>query len=137
MNPYFFYSILILTLAFMLKGIGFGAFFNIVYALLFGIIILNLASNPAIPISLENPALNYLGKISREIIRMAQYIEPEEGNLAANVFHDRQQVMISAASDQRHVEFLVGINEPRGVSLSGMLDHPLITMFEAGQVGGV
>jgi peptidoglycan/LPS O-acetylase OafA/YrhL len=52
------------TLAFMAFGVHSPLFDNTIYSLLFGIIILNLATNPRNLVRLENQSINYLGKIS-------------------------------------------------------------------------
>ena len=48
----------------MLKGVYVPYFHYEFYSVLFGIIILNFATNDTIKISLENNTLNYLGNIS-------------------------------------------------------------------------
>lgn len=64
MNTYLFYTTLIVTLFMICKGIQIEYLHYEIYAILFGIIILNLAANKSIRFSLENKPLNYLGKIS-------------------------------------------------------------------------
>jgi peptidoglycan/LPS O-acetylase OafA/YrhL len=63
-NNTIFYLTLILVIFLMIKGIYIQYFHYESYAVLFGIIILNFASNDRIKISLENRLLNYLGNIS-------------------------------------------------------------------------
>jgi peptidoglycan/LPS O-acetylase OafA/YrhL len=63
-NRILFYLTLILTTYLLFQGVKFSSFHYETYAILFGIIILNFASNPNIGISLENPVFNYLGNIS-------------------------------------------------------------------------
>jgi len=53
-----------LTLILLLVGFKFPEFYFEFYAVLFAIIIVNLAGNKECIFSLENPVLNYLGKIS-------------------------------------------------------------------------
>jgi len=64
LNPYLFYTILLATIILISKGVNFGFFQYEVYALLFGVIIINFANNTSPALSLENKPLNYLGKIS-------------------------------------------------------------------------
>lgn len=63
-NNILFYSTIIFTILLMLKGVYVPYFHYEFYSVLFGIIILNFATNDRIKISLENNALNYLGNIS-------------------------------------------------------------------------
>lgn len=63
-NNILFYSTIIVTTLLMLKGVYIPKFHYEFYSVLFGIIILNFASNNTIKISLENRVLNYLGNIS-------------------------------------------------------------------------
>jgi peptidoglycan/LPS O-acetylase OafA/YrhL len=63
-NTIVFYLAIILVIFLMLKSIQFPYFHFECYAVLFGIIILNFATNEKIKISLENKFLNYLGNIS-------------------------------------------------------------------------
>ena len=73
-NNYLFYFALVLTVTLIFKGVHFPILivnhtqfqylYKEFYALWFGIIILNFASNPNIFISLEAKPLKYLGKIS-------------------------------------------------------------------------
>jgi peptidoglycan/LPS O-acetylase OafA/YrhL len=63
-SSYFFYSVVILVVSLLLIGVTFSYLNAEIYALLFGIIILNFAANDKIKISLENKVLNYLGNIS-------------------------------------------------------------------------
>jgi peptidoglycan/LPS O-acetylase OafA/YrhL len=63
-NNILFYSTIIFTILLMLKGVYVPYFHYEFYSILFGIIILNFATNDTIKISLENNALNYLGNIS-------------------------------------------------------------------------
>ena len=48
----------------MIKGVRIPFIHNEFYAVLFGIIIINVGANEKSILSLENPMLNYLGKIS-------------------------------------------------------------------------
>lgn len=64
LNNFVFYSTLILVTILMAKGVYIPYIHFEFYSGLFGIIILNFAANPKIGITLENPILNYLGKIS-------------------------------------------------------------------------
>lgn len=57
-------STLVITLTFLLKGYSIPFFRNEFYAILFGILICNLACNEKRLFSLENALTNYLGKIS-------------------------------------------------------------------------
>lgn len=59
-----FYATIILLTFLILKGIHIPYIHYEFYSVLFGIIILNFASNDRIKISLENKLLNYLGNIS-------------------------------------------------------------------------
>lgn len=59
-----FYITLITTIVLIFFGIHFSYLHSEIYATLFGIIILNYATNSNIPFSLENKTLNYLGNIS-------------------------------------------------------------------------
>lgn len=63
-NLYLFYVVLVLLILMIIKGIYIPHINYEIYAVLFGIIILNFASNPDIKISLENKYFNYLGNIS-------------------------------------------------------------------------
>lgn len=63
-NNTIFYLTIILVMFLLLKGIYIPFIHFEFYSVLFGIIILNLASNDKIKISLENWFLNYLGNIS-------------------------------------------------------------------------
>lgn len=63
-NDVLFYATIIIVSVLMLKGVYIPYFHFEFYALLFGIIILNFASNKKIKISLENKVLNFLGNIS-------------------------------------------------------------------------
>ncbi len=63
-NNTVFYLTITLVLFLILKGIHIPYFHFEFYSVLFGIIILNFASNNKIKISLENRLLNYLGNIS-------------------------------------------------------------------------
>lgn len=63
-NNILFYLTIIFTILLMLKGVYFPYFHYEFYSVLFGIIILNFATNNTIKISLENKAFNYLGNIS-------------------------------------------------------------------------
>jgi peptidoglycan/LPS O-acetylase OafA/YrhL len=58
------WSILFLTLILILIGFKLKGLYYESYAILFGILILNFASNPNRIFSMENKALNFLGKIS-------------------------------------------------------------------------
>lgn len=64
MNKYVFYTTLILCLTMLIQGVYIPYIHYEVYAVLFGVLILNFAANPGIKISLENKVMNYLGKIS-------------------------------------------------------------------------
>ena len=64
MNNFSFYVALILLCFFLCFGLNFLFFHYEVYALLFGIIILNLSSNTSFSRILENNFFNFLGKIS-------------------------------------------------------------------------
>ncbi len=59
-----FYGAMVLVLLLMIKGVIIPHFHYEGYSILFGIIILNFATNEKIKISLENKVLNYLGNIS-------------------------------------------------------------------------
>ncbi len=63
-NNVLFYLTIIITTLLILNGIYIPYFHYEFYAVLFGIIILNLAANRTILISLENKTLSYLGNIS-------------------------------------------------------------------------
>ena len=63
-NNFLFYFIIIFTIFLMVKGVYIPKFHYEFYSVLFGIIILNFATNDKIKISLENKAFNYLGNIS-------------------------------------------------------------------------
>jgi peptidoglycan/LPS O-acetylase OafA/YrhL len=63
-NRILFYATLILTSYLLFQGVKFSSFHYEIYSVLFGVIILNFASNPGIGITLENPVFNYLGNIS-------------------------------------------------------------------------
>jgi peptidoglycan/LPS O-acetylase OafA/YrhL len=63
-NTYLFYITLALTIALIISGYKFVAYTNGCYSVLFGIIILNFATNQQQQLSLENAVFNYLGKIS-------------------------------------------------------------------------
>ncbi len=63
-NNYFFYITFVLSIALISFGFELNEFQNEFYSILFGIIILNLASNDRIIISLENRIFIYLGNIS-------------------------------------------------------------------------
>jgi peptidoglycan/LPS O-acetylase OafA/YrhL len=58
------YVLYAVTIGLILGGVVFPLFNNQVYAVLFGLIVLNLSANPASVITLENKKLNYLGSIS-------------------------------------------------------------------------
>lgn len=60
-NNILFYVTIILIVILMLKGVQ---IYDIFYSVLFGIIVMNFASNHKIKINLENRIFNYLGKIS-------------------------------------------------------------------------
>jgi len=64
MNVYFFYFTLIITIIFLFIGLKIPYIQFEIFAILFGIIILNFAANPKIKLSLESPVLVYLGRIS-------------------------------------------------------------------------
>ncbi len=63
-NNLVFYISLFLALFLIINGISFKNFQYEIYAVLFGIIILNFATNDKIKINLENRFFNYLGNIS-------------------------------------------------------------------------
>ena len=63
LNKYLFYGILIIFILLILNGISFRLFHYQIYAIIFGLIIINFAAGNH-KISLENPVLHYLGKIS-------------------------------------------------------------------------
>lgn len=64
MKPVLFYAILLFTCGLLIFGAKLPVFHNEIYAVLFGIIILNFAGNKNSRISLENRAMVYLGNIS-------------------------------------------------------------------------
>ncbi|AWI26247.1 hypothetical protein HYN49_10235 [Flavobacterium pallidum] len=59
-----FYVVLMATIFLLAMGYHFPYLHDKIYAVLFGIIVLNLAANDTLSISLENNILNYLGRIS-------------------------------------------------------------------------
>lgn len=59
-----FFTFLFLVICMLGFGLYIPLLHNQIYAVLFGVIILNLASRKKMIISLENPVMNYLGKIS-------------------------------------------------------------------------
>jgi peptidoglycan/LPS O-acetylase OafA/YrhL len=63
-NKYVQFSVYLLTIILILNGVRFPYLHYEVYAFLFIVIILNLATNKNSIISLENKVFNYLGKIS-------------------------------------------------------------------------
>ncbi len=63
-NNLFFYISLCIAILLIICGISFKNFHNEIYSILFGIIILNFATNDTIKINLENRFFNYLGNIS-------------------------------------------------------------------------
>jgi peptidoglycan/LPS O-acetylase OafA/YrhL len=63
-NKYLFYLTIAVVMGLIFKGIQIPYIHYEFYSVLFGIIILNFASNDEIEISLENKVLNYLGNIS-------------------------------------------------------------------------
>ena len=63
-NNAVFYASLLLVSYMLSQGIRIEHLYKETYAVLFGIIILNFASNPNIPFNLEAGAFKYLGKIS-------------------------------------------------------------------------
>lgn len=63
-NNYVFYLISLIVILLMIFGVNFGFFHYEIYAILFAIIILNLATNKALATILENKIFNYLGGIS-------------------------------------------------------------------------
>ena len=63
-NTTLFYIILGITVCMLILGVHIPFVHFETYALLFGLIILNFASNDTIAINLENKVLNYLGSIS-------------------------------------------------------------------------
>jgi peptidoglycan/LPS O-acetylase OafA/YrhL len=64
MHPALFYATLAASLGLAGAGLRFPHLNNEIYALLFGLLILNLAANGNIKVSLENRILDYLGRIS-------------------------------------------------------------------------
>lgn len=64
MNSIVFYSVLLLVIILLLKGVYIPYIHYEFYGVLFGVLILNFAANKHIKISLEHPILNYLGNIS-------------------------------------------------------------------------
>ena|ERR1700741_659880 len=58
------WPVLLLTVSLIVYGVNFTYFHFEIYALLFGIILTNFACNENRIFSMENPVLNYLGKIS-------------------------------------------------------------------------
>jgi peptidoglycan/LPS O-acetylase OafA/YrhL len=63
-NQLLFYLIILSVTFFIIKGVYIPYVHNEFYAILFGILILNFASNPKIKNAFENPIFNYLGSIS-------------------------------------------------------------------------
>ncbi|MBI3517780.1 MAG: acyltransferase [Bacteroidetes bacterium] len=63
-NRVFFWSVVIITIMFLLYGKYFGNYQYDVYSVLFGIIIANLAFNKKLETVMENRITNYLGSIS-------------------------------------------------------------------------
>lgn len=64
-NKYLQWGVLIVALVSMFRGVYFSYFFFYeIYGVMFGILILNFATNPKPIFSLENKVTNYLGKIS-------------------------------------------------------------------------
>ncbi|MDU1889837.1 MAG: acyltransferase [Dysgonomonas sp.] len=63
-SPFIKWGIPILTCILILYRFQLPVLHHEFYAVLFGIIILNMSANPKPPINLENKVLNYLGKIS-------------------------------------------------------------------------
>lgn len=63
-NRYLFYGVLLLVAGLLIRGVFIPYFTPEFYALLMGILILNFAVNKKGMISLENPVLHYLGRIS-------------------------------------------------------------------------
>jgi len=63
-NNIVFYATLLVVLYLIINGIRLPYYHYEIYSTLFGILILNFASNKNIKISLENKVLNYLGNIS-------------------------------------------------------------------------
>ena len=63
-NNYVFYLSALIVIILMIFGVNFGFFHYEIYAILFAIIILNLATNKALEAILENKMFNYLGSIS-------------------------------------------------------------------------
>ena len=63
-NNYVFYLIALIVILLMIFGVNFGFFHYEIYAILFAIIILNLATNKALATILENKMFNYLGGVS-------------------------------------------------------------------------
>ncbi len=63
-NNYVFYLLTLIVILLMIFGVNFGFFHFEIYAILFAIIILNLATNKALSRVFENKVLNYLGGIS-------------------------------------------------------------------------
>lgn len=63
-NRYTFYLVLLLTMIMWLSGVKFPYIHFEIYSILFGLIIMNFASNDKIKISLENKLFTYMGNIS-------------------------------------------------------------------------
>lgn len=63
-NLFFYLFVLVTTILFMLFSVHLPYFNREIYALLFGVIILNLSMKKEKGLFLENPILNFLGKIS-------------------------------------------------------------------------
>ncbi len=64
LNNFLFYCVLIMVCFLIFSGVNFLFFHYEVYAILFGIIVLNLSSNNSLSRILENNLFNFLGKIS-------------------------------------------------------------------------
>ncbi|CAG4992772.1 O-acetyltransferase OatA [Dyadobacter sp. CECT 9275] len=63
-NNTLFYVVIVITIFLLAKGVYISIFHYEFYSILFGILILNFASNARNKISIENDVFNYLGRIS-------------------------------------------------------------------------
>ena len=64
LNNYTFYSLIVSTILLIAKGVYIPNYYYEIYAVLFGILILNFAANKNIHVSLENKYFTFLGTIS-------------------------------------------------------------------------